>query len=283
MEANIELHVHPFLGDNSIVDVVRAMDKTRTDVLGLEVLDGSIHQKVKNDVLLHYPGSVPDPKGIKLPNGSYLLNAREYNTKEGIHVLTIGYSMDQATPQTEIRSIIENSLENDALVLLDHPYIDNIRTRTAGHITPELEDKLVSICKEYSGQITLEWNGYCIPWIRRVLKNVLNLKGNKTEYHDVNKKAEELADKLKAEGYNVPLLADTDLHGRTKRSLLSMGTSRFVTDVEGDSASEVLASMKKSIFQGDYVNVKKYVSTFHLLRVFCFPIIMPEVFKKPRS
>ena len=33
----------------------------------------------------------------------------------------------------------------------------------------------------------------------------------------------------------------------------------------------------------DYQNIKKYVSSAHLLESFCLPIILPRYFKKPRS
>ena len=281
--ADIELHVHPFLGNNSVSDVVEAMEDRGLNVLALEILDDTVYPFVQEQVGRVYPGAMQDAKGIRLPNGKYLLNAIEYNTREGIHILTIGYSMDEANPQTEIRKIIENGLENNALVLLDHPFVDNIGTRTAGHISDELEQELVGLCKEYSGSVALEWNGYCIPWMRQVLKHVLNVAGKGMKYHDVNKKAEELSEKLKRDGFNVPVVADTDLHGRSKRMLKHMGTSRVITDIEGETPTEVVDSLRKNIFSGDYENVKKYVSSAHLLEAFCIPILFPNQFHKPRS
>jgi len=281
--AHIELHVHPFLGRNTLSDVVQAMESRQLDVLAMESLDDSLFPFVVDETKKAFPTAVCDNSGIKLPNGRYFLNAREYNTKENLHVLTVGYSMDEATPQTEIRRVIDNGLANGALILLDHPFIDNGKTKTAGHISEELGQELERICKEYSGQVTLEWNGYCIPWMRQVLKQGLNTIGFDIKYHDVNQKAEELSESLKMQGYNVPVVADTDLHARTKRHLQHMGTARIITDVQGETPREIVESMRQNIFQGNYENVKQYVSSLHLLEAFCVPIILPKYFKKPRS
>lgn len=281
--ANIDIHVHPFLGNNSFIDVVEAMDWTGVDAIALEYLNASVYPTVLKEALKHYPKTIASETGVMLPNNKYIFNAREYGTKENLHILTVGYSLDGATPQTGIREIIDKSLEHDALVVLDHPFADNGRTRTGGHISQTLEDEVEKLCREYSGEIALEWNGYCNPGIRRVLMTALNYLGIQTSYHDVNRKVEELSAKLQKQGYNLPVLADTDLHARTKQHLKSTGTARFVTDIEGESPSEVLRSIKGNVFRGSYRNVKRYAGLPHLLSAFCFPILMPCIFKKPRS
>ncbi len=280
---NIELQVHPFLGKNTITDVVQAMDNQGLDILAMESLNDSLFPFIVEEAKKAYPTAVTDKSGIILPNGKYLLNAREYNTRENLHILTIGYSMDSASPNTEIRRIIDEGLSNEALILLDHPFIDNGKTKTAGHISDELTLELEKICKEYSGQVTLEWNSYCIPWMRQVLKYGLNAVGFNIKYHDVNKRVEKLSNSLKKQGYNVPLIADTDLHARTKRYLQYMGTSRIISPVEGQTPSEIVDSIRRNIFAGNYENVKKYVSSFHLLATFCVPIMLPNHFEKSRA
>lgn len=280
---NIELHVHPFLGRNTVNDVAQAMENKNLDVLAMESLNDSLFPFVVEETKKAYPTAVCDNSGIRLPNGKYFLNAREYNTRENLHVLTVGYSFDEATPQTEIRKVIDAGLSHNALVLLDHSFVDNGRTKTAGHISDDLAQELEKICKEYSGQVTLEWNGYCIPWIRQVLKHGLNAAGFNIKYHDVNKRAEKLSESLKEEGYNVPIVADTDLHARTKRHLQYVGTSRIITALEGETPKEIVDSMCKNIFERNYENVKRYVSSLHLLEAFCMPIILPEYFEKPRA
>jgi hypothetical protein len=279
---SIDLHLHPFISDSTIEDVVGAMDTTGLDVVALEALDQSIHPSVEKMVREKYSDSFFDPSGIRLPNGKYILNAREYGTKENLHLITVGYSVDDATPQTEIRRVIDAGLGHGAFVLLDHPFVDNGRTKTAGHISAELEREVEQICKEYSGQIALEWNGYCVPWIRWVIKNALNVFGAGIRYHDVNQKAEELSAKLQKEGYNVPVVPDTDLHVRSKRHLKYMGTARIITDIDGETPREVVDSMKKNVFDRRYECVKMPVDFMHLLEAFCLPAVLPY-FKKPRA
>lgn len=283
--ANIDVHVHPFLEWNRIEDVIKAMTRKGLDIVALSSLDATLYPFVREKVLEVYGFDtiIIDEKGIILPNDKIVLNAREYNTLEDLHLLTIGCAVDDVTPQIEIRKIIDECLKEGALPILDHPYVNNKETLTAGHISPQKEYELEDLCKEYSDEIAIEWNGYCVPWIRKGLRTILNLLGHKIVYHDVNKKVEGLSDRLAQQGYNVPVIADTDLHARSRRHLLVMGTSRFITDVVGESASDVISSMKENIFSGNYQNVKRYVSTAHMLEAFCIPILFPQYFKKPRA
>jgi hypothetical protein len=282
--ADIELHVHPFMEKNRITDIVQAMVRRNLDVLAMESLDASLFPHILEETRKFYAGIRVDSAGIGLSEGRYLLNAREYNTKENIHILTVGYSMDDANPKTEIRKVIDGGLANKALVILDHPFVDNVKTKTAGHISEKLEDELAKICTEYSGKIALEWNAYCIPWVRHGLKHLLNFMGFDVRYHDVNKKAEELSAELRGKGYNVPVVADTDLHARDKKLLQAMGTARIITDAEGETPAEVVSSMRKNIFKGDYKNVnEKPVSFSHAFSAFFLPVLFPKYFPKPRA
>jgi len=282
-KAKIDLHVHPFLDRYSITDVVGAMEETGTDVVALEALDASLHPRVVYEVLKAYPDSLQDRAGIRLPNGRYIFNGREYNTREKLHLLTVGYSVDKADRDTPIIDVIDDAIEHGALVIIDHPFVDNVHTRTAGHISAELEGIIEGVSKTYSGKVALEWNGYCIPWIRAVLRGILTLGFYGVDYHDVNLKVEQFSGSMLESGYNVPVLADTDLHARSRSDLYVMGTAHFTTKLEGDSPKEVLESMKSSIFRRQYENVKEYVGAWHLLGAFCLPVLFPGLFKKPRA
>tara|TARA_Y100000034_G_scaffold135504_1_gene207682 strand:+ start:6713 stop:6889 length:177 start_codon:yes stop_codon:yes gene_type:complete len=54
-------------------------------------------------------------------------------------------------------------------------------------------------------------------------------------------------------------------------------------DIEGDSASEIVQSMKEKIFLRRYENTEKYVSFAHLFSAFCLPILASKIFLKPRA
>lgn len=279
--ANIDMHIHPFLGKNSIVDVVEAMEVNNLDVVGLEALDHTIYPLVIEEAREHWP-ITHDRAGIFLPDGKLLLNAKDYSTRENLHVLTVGYSHDPADRDTEIREIIDAGLENNALVILDHPFVNN-DGRTAGTIPPELEEKIGELCTEYTGEVALEWNSYCIPWVRKCLQLALNPSGAGIEYHDVNRKVEEFSEQMRKKGYNTPVLADTDLHGRNKRLLKAMGTARFIADLKGESAEDIVRSMREAVFAGQYENLKRYVSLPHFIEAYGLPILFSGQFTKPRA
>jgi hypothetical protein len=287
VNANIDVHVHPFMreGWNRLEDVVDVMGRNGLDIIALESYNANLHSYVIDAAERLYRSEelVKDPTGIILPDGKVILKAREYKTKEDFHILTVGSSFDEANGETTIEEIIERGLEEKALVVLDHPFVDNFKTRTAGHICEEQEEWLVELCKRYSGKIAIEWNGYSIPWIRLGLRLPLAVLGYKTRYSDVNKHAKRLANELKEEGYNVPLLADTDLHARRKWLLDEMGAARFITDVHGDTPREMLDSVISNVFSGKYENVERYPSSAHVMLAYCIPVMFPQVFPKPRA
>jgi len=288
--ANIELHVHPYLDKYGIDDVIAAMDRQGVDIVALPVLNGVIHNDVLRKVGESYgpDNLLIDQAGIRLPSGEYLLHAHETNTKENLHVLTVGYSPDEADPKAEIRRVIETGLEKNAIVLLDHILVDNGKTGTAGHISAEKEEFVKELCREYSGEIALEWNGYCKPWVRKVLQEILNagvrflLGTEKVRYHDVNEKVIDLATDLhNNEGYKNPIVTDTDLHARNKRLLNTMGKAGIRMHIEGEAPTEVVQSMKTGIFNNNYQNTWENVSLGHLMEAFCLPILLR--YDRPRG
>lgn len=288
-DANIEIHAHPFLrkGMNRLEDVILTMENNGLDILALESFNYSLYPHVREGLDDIYPNHkfIEDESGVILPTGKVILNAREYNTKEDFHILTVGCEFDDVTVETPIEEIIERGIGKDALIVLDHPFVENARTRTAGHISREQEVFLEELCKKYSGKVALEWNGYCVPWIRLGLMLPLALGGHDTRYHDVNKKVKQLSEKLKRHEpeYNVPVVSDTDLHARDRWLLKEMGKARFITDVYGETPSEMVSSIKRNIFAGEYRNNERYASSMHLLYGFCIPILFPKLFYKPRA
>jgi hypothetical protein len=285
-DANIDVHVHPFLSEgwNRLEDVVDVMARNGLDIVALESYNANLHSYVEKESRRLYGDSlIKDDTGVVIPDGKVILKAREYNTKEDFHIITVGCSLDDVNDETQIEEIIERGLEKRALVVLDHPFVDNFKTRTAGHICEEQEEWLAGLCKRYSGSVAIEWNGYSIPWIRFGLRLPLAALGYRTRYSDVNKHAKRLANELKEEGYNVPLLADTDLHARNRWFLGEMGAARFKTDVCGDTPREMLDSIISNVFGGRYENVERYPSSSHVLLGYCIPVLFPGIFPKPRA
>jgi hypothetical protein len=283
--AGIELHAHAdaFLNDNSknkkFMDIVVAMELNELDVVALESLDKSVYPMVCKGVKRYFADVLEDEAGIRFDGNRFMLNAREYTTKEGFHLLTIGHSIDDATPGMEIRYLIDKGLEKNALVIIAHPFVDNGKTKTAGHISKESEQELEKLCGEYQGQIALEWNGYCNNFARWGLKNVLNLFGEDIKYFDVNKKADDYL----VSKHNIRILSGTDLHARNINILRAIGASRIMVDVEGKHASEIVSSMKKNILDVRHYNTRKTVGLGHLIEAYGVPLLSEIMYKKSET
>jgi hypothetical protein len=299
-KANVELHAHPGkMLDKHFLDIMSAIEKNKLDIVALSGMNESIYEKVCEQTYKSYVGDsddgfipVPlighkDEAGIRIDdvNGKsrFLLNAREQDTHEGFHVLTIGYSMDTVSKYISIDTLIDASLKHDALVIISHPFVDTGNSKTAGHIGHDSHRELARISKKYAGQIALEWNGYCLPGVRNIIKFAVN-KMNKEDimqYHDVNKKVEEFSALLwTCHEQVVPVVTGTDLHARNVYSLNAIGTSRIIVDVEGDSASEIVHSMKENIFSNRYENTREYAGLMHWTFAYGLPLLKDISAKK---
>ncbi len=64
---NIDLHIHPFLQNNRIEDVIQAMDKTNLDVIAVENYNAPLYPEFVRKTLKAFPTSKVQNKGILLP------------------------------------------------------------------------------------------------------------------------------------------------------------------------------------------------------------------------
>jgi len=268
----VELHLHPFFGSYGIDSVVDAMEDRCVNVLGLESLNRHIFPDVKKlaeKTGYKFVGSDDYAAVIsKDKKNYYLLNAIELCTEDNFHLLIFG--SDKAVPHKGTEETIDSALGDDALVVFDHPFVDN------DNLSKELgfckESFLRSLCIKYSGGLALEWNAYCKPWIRKFLGG-----------RDVNNDVEDLSARLKEEGYNLPVVPDSDVHARNKRLLGAMGSAFICSFLDCSSGKSLVSSLKKNIFSGDYMSVKDYVSTPHFVEAFGVPILFRDNFKDPRG
>ncbi len=276
----IQLHVHPYFTSYSLNDIINAAKKKKIDILALERLNKEIfpdlinrskklppHYKTDSDNTLIQILDKEDGRKIYLPK------AIELETKEDFHLIIIGDS--QIKPYSYIEDIIENALKNDSLVIFDHPFADN--KYVAKDITREKEAGVEKICKKYSNNICLEWNAYCIPWVRELIGG-----------SDVNKKVERLSASLVKQGYNIPIVTDSDIHARYRWSLNEIDKASIKTKkVNVNSGKTMISDLKESINSGNYEINMKYVSFTHLMLNFCLPLsinkICKKLYKKPRA
>lgn len=269
----VELHAHPFLENYSIESIINAMQTNRISITALEALDRPIFDSVNKtaEKELRQKGYVVEQDSTAIcisKNNSdyYILRALEISTKENYHFLIIGEDNIQTSQQA--RTIIDLALSKDSLVIFDHPLVDNDYVGCS--ISKAKERELEELCKEYSCNLALEWNSYCIPWVR----NLLSFNNN-----HINQRIIDLSQKLRQQGYNCPVVTDTDLHARKKQHLKMLGRAAIKININTDSGKSIISSLKQNIFSENYENTCNYVPFTHLVKAFG----IPYVFKLPRS
>jgi hypothetical protein len=283
----IDLQVHPDFSKYPISNVIETMVRNDLHAVSIQGYNNKlILPKILNQLGLKVPHDSAGMRVcLKYAKDVFLLDGQEHFTQEGFHILTIGTSFKNGYSNYPLaRDIINQGLERKALVAIDHSYTDNIHTGTMGDISAEKEVQLEDICREFSGQIALELNGYCEKTTARLmLKYALRFCGHEVRFHNVNKKTQELSDKLSNDGINVPTFATTDVHARNLSLLNDIGTARTEMDIEGETPSEVLTSIKKNLFDGNYENILKPVSWEHLINAKLSPMILSKLKIKQQS
>jgi len=274
MERNsfrIDLQFHPFKNsDYGLLDILKAMEEKDLNALGcLEYnwqrnISLAVVRKMKKEVKKNY--LVDDVNG----------NLFFTNKKTG-RVLCLILGQEVASPNQEwhflsigalgIRSwqgpedIIEEILDKDGLVVFDHPFADPQKFFVG--ITKKKEEKLFLLCEKYKGKIALEWNGYSLPRLRKILP----FYGG-----EVNKKTEELAKRL-----GIPVVPTTDLHAMNKDMLSVMGTCFIEIPFDGMHCEKILSVLKESIFSFNFKPHKEYVSFSHFFRAFAVTYIKSKM------
>ncbi|MBI5148932.1 hypothetical protein HZA33_04605 [Candidatus Pacearchaeota archaeon] len=265
MSNKIDLHVHPYFEQYNLENVVEAMQTRNLSAIGLirYNLDHfeetrKIHCSLKaesDDLLIKVE---KDGKPFYLLRGIEVLN-------EDFHLLVIGNTEGIKQGQS-LEQNIEKALENGAIPVIDHPFVHATSPRKG--ICKEKRKKLSDVCKKYHNNIALEWNSYCIPWIRRMML------GN-----DANYDLEDFAEGLFWEaGDYVPVIADSDVHARNKSLLQEIGAGHIIIDgVDCSSGQKAILGLKEAIKEGEdfgYRNNKKCVSFTHFIRAFGLPLVL---------
>ncbi|MCX6759607.1 MAG: hypothetical protein NT012_03540 [Candidatus Nealsonbacteria bacterium] len=266
----IDLQFHPFKNsDYGLLDILRAMEEKDLDALGC--LEYNWQRNVSLAVIRKMNKEVKKNYLVNDVNGNLF-----FTNKETGRVLCLILGQEVAPPNQEwhflsigaleIRSwrrledIIEEILDKNGLVVFDHPFADP--QRFFAGITKQKEEKLFLLCEKYKGKIALEWNGYCLPRLRKILPF----------YSDVNKKTEELAKRL-----GIPVVPTTDLHAIDKDMLSVMGTCFIEIPFDGMYCEKILSVLKESIFSFNFEPHRDYVSFSHFFRAFAVPYIKSKM------
>jgi hypothetical protein len=272
-KSEIELHLHPYFNKYGLEEIVKAMEENEISVTAVEFLNGSAFESIqlstKEMAKKGYDMQV-DSKAARIEKEGkqyYILRAAELTTKENFHILTIGG--DTIKPHQPITKMVEQAINQDLIVILDHILVNNKMLNM--EISKEEERKIRKTCRRNSGEIALEWNGYCIPWVRELLGGV-----------DVNERIIKLSESMKRHGYNIPVIADTDLHARSKRALKMIGTARIISEIKLESGKEIVKSLKNNIFSEKYENIYDTVPFFsHFLPYFAIPHMLGKFYHRP--
>ncbi|MFH0979184.1 MAG: hypothetical protein V1837_07860 [Candidatus Woesearchaeota archaeon] len=256
----VEDHCHLYYKGFSLEQVVDAMDRNDIDIIALERLNGRIYNKLQQQTKKIRKYRVDSDRiAIRIEKDGrdfFILRATEVQSCDYFHLLIIG--SDRGLFRKDSREIIDRALKDNALVKISHSYA-NVKN-FGREITKEKEKELIQICREYKDRIALEWNGYCIGWLRQLL-----LDG------DINDKAYKLSLKLQNAGYNVPLVAGTDIHARSVEALDAIGRAGIEAHVDTSSGQQIINSLKEQIFAGKHRNTYKTVSLWHFAANFGVP------------
>jgi len=277
------LHTHPYFKAYGLEEIVQAMEKNKLNVIALEYLDGAAFSDVKTECDKLSKSNKKyiidsDSLAVRIEKEGkqfYILKAAELSTEDknigyGFHIITVGADTNNIKPYQPIRTMIDSALEQDAFVILDHPLANKDEFRKK--ISKGAEEEIRKICKEYSDHLALEWNGYCISWLKKIL-----LGGDVNE--DIIKLSQELAD----EGYNNPIVTDTDNHARKVEALDAIGTGRIKSYINLTSGRNIIDSLNRNIFSCRYENTYEPVSLLHFVKYFGAPYIFRKFVERLRG
>jgi hypothetical protein len=283
-KVSLDLQVHLFLDKYSPETVIKAMQKNNLDGIAIErynletdnfskfleykdIMKNKGYEIENDDILIKI-------KDTKNNNEFFGFNSQEVSTSDEYHILI--YGCNKIIQHQTIKKTIDKALNKGAFVAIDHPFVDVNDMKKP--ITKEKIKELEKVCKEYEGKIALEWNGYCINWIWDVLKLKYGINANEEVLR--------FSDRLKNEGYNVPVFTDTDVHARNKLGLSAIGTSRILIpekNLDLSSGSKFIYSLNDCILNEKHENTYRTADIFHFTFYFAIPQLFQKYFNRVRG
>nr|MCK4930009.1 hypothetical protein [Nanoarchaeota archaeon] len=283
-KAHVELHVHPNFKAYGLEAVVKAMDRNGLNAVALLHLDKPIFSELQtlsyglNNKI--YRVDLDDPvirvERKRDDKQFYIIKGVELNTSDDPHLLMIGYDTVPKYLLLE-KDTIELGLENKAFAVSDHRFVKI--PEMCLPIGKKKQEQVEKICKNFSGKIALEWNGYCLDLYWETGKRIFGLFG----WKNVNEEVIKLSKRLKEGGYNVPVVTDSDIHAKDILALEEIGTARIISEIDVTSGRTLVDSLKQNIFSGKYENTYKTVSLRHFVPYFAIPHAAQKLFKIPSN
>ena len=293
-----DLHTHiPFkLGHSEYAsyqpeDVLSAMQANKVNVLGIAgynedkfidnclkfaELTGEGFRTEADSLLL----KVTDPKINSVKEREfYFPRINEWSTAEGFHLIIWGYQ-DKIKPDTEVRRSIDTALAKDCFVGIAHSFVDS----SMRDISLPKQMLLFDLCKEYDGKIALEWNGYCIPGLRKFVDSVDKIvnRSRVNGFGDVNSELMGFNTDLSKQGINCPVYASSDLHVKIERDLAYIGRActYAATFREIKTGKDLQGIFKSRLFNSESPIKTGYVSKDHFINAYAIPWAFEKLSKK---
>ncbi len=286
----LDLQVHLYLEKYHPEKVINAMQKN--NINGIAVQTYNDDKNVFSELLSYKKDLIN--RGYEVENDSILMkitdkrtnkqtfmfNSYEVSTSDDFHLLIFGYHVKHNQP---IRETIDEALNKGAFVGIDHPFV-NINGFYKS-ISDEKVKDLEKICKEYSGNIALEWNGYCIRWVwDKILKPInIIISGYGV---NPNKAVLDLSAKFKKEDHPIPVFTSTDTHVRNELALKAIGTSKIEilkNYLDLNSGTKFIYSLNDCIFNEKHENTYETVDVIHLGFYFALPQLFNKFYERVRG
>lgn len=256
-----DLQVHPLGKRLKALDVLRQMGKNDVRLAALLDFSWNDHVDLKrvmeidDELKSFYEVNVFEENVYRFVDKKskkklFLILGSEVITDDfSWHILSIGVTSIKDKKSAD--SIIEEITKRGGMPIIDHPYVDVSPGNHFKDIGPEKEWELRRICIRHIREIALEWNGICIPWIRKLIPGCTDYTNTKTG--------------ALSEISSIPLVPTTDLHAWNKRLLRSIGVARI--EISSRDFKEDVDSLKEAIFSKKFSAKRRYISFFHFLEV----------------
>lgn len=260
-----DVQVHLFRG-TPLSKVLEAMERKGIDAIALlyykwEPETFSSISELGTETMKDYQMIRPEKnilmfKSKKTGKVLWVILGQEVATAdEEWHILSIGATNVKSG---SLSSTIGGIKGRGGIPIIDHPFADP--KRRYRDITPDKEEELEKTCQLFEGMVALEWNAYCVPWIRKLLPG---------GYDDCNAKTERLGSKL-----GFPVIPTSDLHVNNAWSAGKVGTSFIEIPEDKLHPQELIDSLKENIFSFGFESQKKYVPSVFFSINYGFPLIL---------
>jgi hypothetical protein len=229
----------------------------------LDFLKQTSNPEIQNNYKVIQDNSLYSFKSKFTGKTSYILTGNEVgiNCKEDsqeFHLLSIGVGPEKIKRKRFLEESIEDIIKAGGMPILDHPYADPEHSFRDVKSGSKKEKEAIRLLRLYKENLPVEWNGYSVPLVRHGLFFL--------GYGDNNKKLENLASRMRAEGIPVNIIPTTDIHLRTKDSVNDMGTAFIAiknTLLDTSSSDSFIKSIYASVRNGEYKDNRDYVSPIH--------------------